>query len=257
MECKILIVDDDVALRQSLAEQLTLHGEFAISQAGTADAALDFVKQHCCHAIFLDVRLPDMDGRELCRLLRRNKVQAPILMLTGADTDADTILGYESGANDYIIKPFRLNVLLARLRAHLRQHEQSQDAVLAIGPYTFRPGAKLLVDATGRQKVQLTARETDLLKYLYRAHERVVSRDVLLSEVWGYNTDAQTHTPETHIYRLRQKIEADPDHPAILVTEPSGYRLVVSPGAHYPGGLPDGRAATRRQYRWNNYEQHA
>jgi DNA-binding response OmpR family regulator len=255
MECRVLIVDDDVTLRQSLTEQLTLHGEFAISQAGTASAALDCVKQHYYQAIFLDVGLPDMDGRELCRLLRRNKVQAPILMLTGADTDADTILGYESGANDYIIKPFRLNVLLARLRAQLRQHEQSQDAVLAIGPYTFRPGAKLLVDATGRQKVQLTARETDLLKYLYRTRERVVSRDVLLSEVWGYNTDAQSHTPETHIYRLRQKIEADPDHPAILVKEPSGYRLVVRSGAHIQVACGMGDRATRD--RSNNYEQDA
>ena len=227
MENKILIVDDDAALRQSLAEQLTLHGEFSIAQADTANAALECVKQHCFHAIFLDVGLPDMDGRELCRLLRRNKMQAPILMLTGADTDADTILGLESGANDYIAKPFRLNVLLARLRGQLRQHEQSENAVLTIGPYTFRPGSMLLVDATERKKVQLTARETDLLKYLYRERDRIVRRDVLLSEVWGYNTDAETHTPETHIYRLRQKIEADPDHPAILVTEPSGYRLVV------------------------------
>lgn len=225
MECNILIVDDDVALRQSLAEQLALHGEFSIAQAGTADAALDFVRQHRCHAIFLDVGLPDMDGRELCRLLRRNNMQAPIMMLTGADADADTILGLEAGANDYITKPFRFNVLLARLRGQLRQHEQTEDAALTIGPYTFRPGAKLLID--GCKKVQLTVRETDLLRYLYRARERVVSRDALLSEVWGYSADAETHTPESHIYRLRQKIEADPDCPAILLTEPGGYRLVV------------------------------
>src|SRR5579862_376895 len=250
MECRVLIVEDDVTLRQSLTEQLTLHG-FAISQAETASAALDFVTQHCYHAIFLDVGLPDMDGRELCRLLLRNKVHAPILMLTGADTDADTILGYDSGANDYIIKPFRFNVLLARLRAQLRQHEQSEDAVLTIGPYTFRPGAKLLIDAAGRKKVQLTSRETDLLKYLYRAHEQIVSRAVLLSEIWGYNTAAQTHTPETHIYRLRHKMEADPDHPAILVTEPSGYRLVVRSGAHIQVARRMGDAATRG--RSNNY----
>jgi DNA-binding response OmpR family regulator len=227
MERKILIADDDIPLRQSLAEQLTMHGEFSVAQAETAHVALESAKQHCFQAIFLDVGLPDMDGRELCRLLRRNKVHAPILMLTAASTDADTILGLEAGANDYIAKPFHLNVLLARLRAHLRQHEQSESAALAIGPYTFRPGAKLIVDIAGRKKVQLTARETDLLKYLYRERHRIVSRDALLSEVWIYNAGAQTHTPETHIYRLRQKIEDDPDHPAILITEPSGYRLVV------------------------------
>ncbi len=119
-----------------------------------------------------------MDGRELCRLLRRSKVQAPILMLTGHDTDADIILGLDAGANDYIAKPFRLNVLLARLRVLLREHEQSDDAVFTLGPYAFRPGAKLLVDAADSRKVWLTARETDLLKYLYRARDRIMGRDV-------------------------------------------------------------------------------
>ena len=223
---KILIVDDDAALRHSLAEQLKLHEECSIAQAETADAALDIVKHERFDAIFLDVGLPDMDGRELCRLMRQSKVQAPIL-ITGADTDDDAIVGLDAGANDYIAKPIRFNVLLARLRAQLRVHQQSEDAVFTIGPYAFRPSAKLLVDAARSRKVRLTARETDLLKYLYRARDRIVSRDVLLSEVWRYNADAETHTLETHIYRLRQKIEADPDHPEILVRKPDGYRLTL------------------------------
>src|ERR1051325_9283570 len=142
-ERKILIVDDDSALRQSLAEQLQLHEEFAAAQAPTAGDALDMAKAQYYDAILLDVGLPDMDGRELCRVMRRNGVRAPILMLTGADGEADTILGLDSGANDYITKPFRLNVLLARLRAQLRQHEASEDAVFTIGPYSFRPSGKL------------------------------------------------------------------------------------------------------------------
>ena len=223
---RILIVDDDGALRQSLAEQLQLHGEFSIDQAETANVALDLVRHRSFHAIFLDVGLPDVDGRELCRLLRRNRVQAPILMLTGAHTEADTILGLESGADDYIAKPFRFNVLLARLRAQLRQHERSEDAMLTIGPYIFRPHAKLLVDAAGGKKVQLMARETDLLRYLYRAGDQAIGRDTLLGEVWGYNAGVTTHTLETHVYRLRQKIERDPTRAEILVTEPGGYRLV-------------------------------
>ncbi len=223
---KILIVDDDAALRHALAEQLQLHEEFQVAEAETAERALDLAKQAYFDAILLDVGLPDMDGRELCRLMRRSNVRSPILMLTGADSDADTILGLDAGANDYIAKPFRLNVLLARLRAQLRQHEQSEDAVFTIGPYSFRPSAKLLLDAGGRKKIRLTEKETSILKYLYRAGDRTVGRDALLNEVWGYNAGVTTHTLETHVYRLRQKIERDPGHAEILVTDPGGYRLV-------------------------------
>jgi DNA-binding response OmpR family regulator len=223
---KILIVDDDAALRHSLAEQLQLHEEFSAALAETAAQALEVAKQQHFDAILLDVGLPDMDGRELCRLMRRSGVRAPILMLTGADSDADAILGLDSGANDYITKPFRLNVLLARLRAQLRQHELSEDAVFTIGPYTFRPSAKLLVDEIARKKVRLTEKETAILKYLYRAGAKIIGRDTLLNEVWGYNAGVTTHTLETHVYRLRQKIERDPAKAQILVTEPGGYRLV-------------------------------
>jgi DNA-binding response OmpR family regulator len=223
---KILLVDDDPALRHSLAEQLQLHEEFSTVEAETAAQALETVKLHYFDAILLDVGLPDMDGRELCRLMRRAGVRTPVLMLTGSDSDSDTILGLDSGANDYITKPFRLSVLLARLRAQLRQHEQSEDAVFSIGPYTFRPSAKMLVDASGKRKVRLTEKETAILKYLYRAGDRVIGRETLLGEVWGYNAGVTTHTLETHVYRLRQKIEKEPSKAEILVTEPGGYRLV-------------------------------
>jgi len=222
---KILLVDDDAALRNSLAEQLHLHEEFATTEAETASDALEVVKNTYFDCILLDVGLPDMDGRDLCRLMRRNGVRSPIIMLTGVDTDADAILGLDSGANDYITKPFRLGLLLARLRAQLRQFEQSEDAVFTIGPYTFRPSAKLMVDEERDQKVRLTEKETAILKYLYRVGSKVVGRDVLLGEVWGYNAGVTTHTLETHVYRLRQKIERDPSNAEILVTEPGGYRL--------------------------------
>ena len=223
---RILIVDDDGALRQSLAEQLELNNEFICVECGTAARALEIVGNQRFDTIVLDVGLPDMDGRELCRLLRGAGVRVPIVMLTGADSEPDTILGLESGADDYVTKPFRLSVLLARLRAHLRQSEHSDDAVFNIGPYTFRPGAKLLTDASGRRKVRLTEKETAILKYLYRAGDRAIGRDMLLGEVWGYNAGVTTHTLETHVYRLRQKIERDPTRAEILVTEPGGYRLV-------------------------------
>ena len=223
---KVLLVDDDDALRGSLAEQLRLHEEFETTVAGTAADGLEIVKNDYFDAILLDVGLPDMDGREACRLMRRNGVKSPIIMLTGADTDADAILGLDAGANDYVTKPFRLGVLLARLRAQLRQHEQSEDAVFTIGPYTFRPSGKVLVDEETEQKVRLTEKETSILKFLYRTGDKVVDRDTLLDEVWGYNAGVTTHTLETHVYRLRQKIERDPSNSKILVTEPGGYRLV-------------------------------
>ncbi len=223
---KILLVDDDVALRQSLGEQLRLHEEFGIVEAGTGSEALETARNEYFDAILLDVGLPDIDGREVCRLLRRNGVKSPIIMLTAAKTDADTILGLDSGANDYVPKPFRLSVLLARLRAQLRQHAQSEDAIFSIGPYTFRPSAKLLVHGETKKKVRLTEKETSILKYLYRSGSTAIGRETLLGEVWGYNAGVTTHTLETHVYRLRQKIEADPSNAEILVTEPGGYRLV-------------------------------
>jgi DNA-binding response OmpR family regulator len=222
---RVLIVDDDAALRHSLAEQLELHAEFASVECDRAAAALEIIQHERFDAVLLDVGLPDMDGRELCRLMRRAGVNVPILMLTAADSEADTVLGLDAGADDYVTKPFRLGVLLARLRAHLRQSEHSDDAVLTIGPYTFRPSAKLLTDSSGRKKVRLTEKETAILKFLYRAGT-VIGRDTLLGEVWGYNAGVTTHTLETHVYRLRQKIERDPGHAEILVTEPGGYRLL-------------------------------
>jgi DNA-binding response OmpR family regulator len=220
-----LIVDDDAALRQSLAEQLERHGEFASHDCDSAAAALEIIGRERFDAVLLDIGLPDMDGRDLCRQLRGAGINVPVLMLTAADSEADTVLGLDAGANDYVTKPFRLNELLARLRAHLRQSEHSDDAVLTIGPYTFRPSAKLMTETGGRKKVRLTEKEAAILKFLYRAG-RVIGRDTLLGEVWGYNAGVTTHTLETHVYRLRQKIERDPTHAEILVTEPGGYRLL-------------------------------
>ena len=223
---KILLVDDDDSLRDSLAEQLDLHEEFEPMGAGTAKEGLDLLEEGYFDVILLDVGLPDMDGREACRLMRCNGVKSPIIMLTSSDTDVDTILGLEAGANDCIGKPFRLGVLLARIRAQLRQHQQSKGAAFSIGPYTFKPSTKMLVENESEKKVRLTEKETSILKFLYQAGDKVVGRDALLGEVWGYNAGVTTHTLETHVYRLRQKIELDPSNAEILVTEPGGYRLV-------------------------------
>ena len=222
---KILIIDDDDALREALREQFSLHDEFAVSDVPTATAGVKAVKGDHADLVILDVNLPDMDGREACKIIRRNGYKGPVIMLTGQTSDSDTILGLDSGANDYVTKPFRFGVLLARIRAHLRQHEQSEDAIFKVGPYTFKPGAKMLVRDDNR-KVRLTEKETAIIKFLLRAGEQVVGRDVLLHDVWGYNAGVTTHTLETHVYRLRQKIERDPSHAEILVTEGGGYKLI-------------------------------
>jgi len=223
---KILMVDDENDLREALADQLVLTDEFDVFEAANGADGLKRTKEGHYDLVILDVGLPDMDGRELCRLMRKQGVKSPIVMLTGHDTDSDTILGLDAGANDYVTKPFKFPVLLARIRAQLRQHEQSEDAVFQIGPYTFKPAAKMLLDEA-EKKIRLTEKETNILKYLYRASEKVVPRDVLLHEVWGYNAGVTTHTLETHIYRLRQKIEPDPSQAQILLTESGGYRLSI------------------------------
>ena len=223
---KILMVDDDEDLREALADQLVLTDDFDVFEAGTGAEGLSRAKEALYDLVILDVGLPDMDGRELCRLMRKQGVKAPILMLTGHDTDSDTILGLDAGAKDYVTKPFKFPVLLARIRSQLRQHEQSEDAVFTVGPYTFKPAAKMLI-TEDEKKIRLTEKETNILKFLYRASDGVVARDVLLHEVWGYNAGVTTHTLETHIYRLRQKIEPDPSNARILLTESGGYRLAA------------------------------
>ncbi len=232
-ERPILIVDDDQALRDMLMEQLAVDGEFHASVAQTAGEAemRMLAKEARFDAVILDVGLPDGDGRDLCARLRRHGVKVPIIMLTGSDEEGDVVRGLDSGANDYIAKPFRLAELLARLRAQLRIFENSEDAVFTIGPYTFRPAAKLLQEPVRNRRIRLTEKEAAILKFLYRAGTRPVARQVLLNEVWGYNAAVTTHTLETHIYRLRQKIEPDPSNARLLVTEGGGYRL-------NPDGVP-------------------
>ncbi len=223
---KILLVDDDADLQEALREQISLHDEFLVSTVTCSTAAIAAVKADTIDLVIMDVGLPDMDGREAVKVMRKNGFKGPIIMLTGNDTDADAVLGLESGANDYVVKPFRFAVLLARIRAHLRQHEGSEDAIFQLGPYSFRPSAKLLLDKKG-EKLRLTEKETAILRYLYRAGDKTVSRDTLLQEVWGYNANVTTHTLETHIYRLRQKIEIDPSLGKLLLTDVGGYRLAT------------------------------
>ncbi|KFL88778.1 DNA-binding response regulator [Acetobacter malorum] len=223
----ILVVDDDRILRQTLVEQLQLEGEFTVQESASLAEAREKLKAPDSRfdALLLDVSLPDGDGRDFCAELRKDGLRMPIIMLTGSDDEADIVRGLDAGANDYVAKPFRIAELLARLRAQMRLFENSEDAVFSIGPYTFRPSAKLLQEPQKNRRIRLTEKETAILKFLYRAGTRPVPRQVLLNEVWGYNAAVTTHTLETHIYRLRQKIEPDPANASLLITEGGGYRL--------------------------------
>lgn len=223
----ILIVDDDSALRAMLAEQLAEHDEFhpvAVASLSEADKSLGSEMARF-DTVLLDVGLPDGDGHEYCAKLRRQGHKMPIIMLTGAGGETDIVRGLEAGANDYIVKPFRLLELMARIRTQLREFETSVDAVFTIGPFLFRPAAAILVECTSNRRIHLTIKEVALLRSLQRARNRVVDRQDLLNQVWGYHASVRTHTLETHIYRLRQKIERDPTQPRLLVTRRTGYCL--------------------------------
>ena len=223
----ILTVGDDETLRQILVEQLQLNGEFRIKEALTGKEALQYTEKQYFDGVLLDVELNDFNAYEICCQMRKNGVKAPIIIISDANNDQDTILGLDSGANDFVVKPIKIAILLARLRAHIRQYEQNEHAVLNFGTYSFRPGAKVLLDTKTNKEIRLTDKETAIIKFLYLSSGQVVSKSVLLDEVWGYNAGMTTHTLETHVYRLRQKIERDPSKTELLVTEANGYRLAV------------------------------
>jgi DNA-binding response OmpR family regulator len=238
----ILIVDDDPALRASLAEHFSLHSEFDPDQAASAAeaeaklAAAAGARPH--DAILLDTELPDGAGREVCARLRGRGLKVPIVMLAGtgsgaaaAETEREVVGGLEAGANDVVAKPVRAGELLARLRAQLRAFDASEDAAFVVGPYLFRPGARLLTAAATaagsrrHSRIHLTAKESALLRFLCRAEDGVVPRRVLLDAVWGYADAASTRTLDVCVHGLRRKIEADPSRPRLLLTASGGYRL--------------------------------
>ena len=223
---KILIIEDDTLLVEELSEQLLMHEEFDVISAETASTGLAIAKSEAPDLILLDVGLSDQDGRETCKLMRKAGITTPIIILIGAESDADMNLGLEAGASDYVKKPFRFGVLLARIRTRLRQYEMTESAQFNLGGYQFKPSVKTLV-RDDQSKIRLTEKETNILRLLLRAGGETVARDKLLEEVWGYNAQVTTHTLETHVYRLRQKIEDDPSNSELLITETGGYRLNI------------------------------
>ena len=223
---QVLVVCPDAAERISLTDALMLHEDLLSVEAGNGQSALELAEGHDIKSMLIDVELPDFDGRGLCRLMRRQGIKVPIILLSAHASDADIILGLDSGASDYVVKPFSTDVLFARLRAQHRHFEQLDDAVFPIGPYAFRPSTKMLTSKDTERKIHLTEKEAAILKCLYRKGGRATEPAALMAEIWGHQTSVTPHALETHIYRLRQKLEPDPSNAQLLVTDSEGYRLV-------------------------------
>lgn len=213
----------ELLLRMTLDESML----FEVAESGLTGIAMA-MGMPLFDAVMISVELPDIDGSLMCTRLRERNFRGPILLLADCSSENEVVRGLDAGANDYISAPFRLEETLARLRAQIRVYESSEDAVLAIGPFQFRPGFRTLQNINTGVSVRLTEKEAAVLKFLYRA-DGPVTRTTLLHEVWGYNATATTHTVETHIYRLRRKIEPEPGRIELLVNVEGGYRLCINP----------------------------
>lgn len=220
----ILLVEDDDTLRKTLAYNLSKDG-YQVIQSGDGAEALSLARDKAPDLIVLDVMLPSLDGLTVCRILR-SESQVPIIMLTARGSEVDRIVGFEIGADDYIVKPFSLGEFLARVRAMLRR------APVTFGGMDRLEAGDLVVDLIARRvtlrgaELKLTYKEFDLLAMLMRNQGAVLSRDLLLERVWGYDYTGQTKTVDVHVRWLREKIEDDPSAPQRIVTlRGVGYRF--------------------------------
>ena len=219
-----MLIDDDDALRAVLRQQFEAEGLHAIHDAANAQTVFDTIDDFAPDIVLLVVQLPDGNGFDICHKLRNRGFDKPILMLTGQDAEDDIVQGLEAGANDYIAKPMRMGELLARMNTHLRQHKLSDDARFEIQGLDFVPSQKTIASRSSGAKIILTEKETMVLKMLNKKAPDAVSRQALLSEIWGFQKGLTTHTLETHIYRLRRKLTRLTTEP-VIETSQEGYRL--------------------------------
>ncbi len=223
---RILFVGAAEHFGTEFLERLTDHDVIDLESVTTAIGALGILarRMRLFDAIVVGSDLPDCDGPTLCARMRRRDIYVPVILLNHDDNEYDIVRGLDAGANDVVCAPFRMAELRARLRAQIRAYETSEEAILPIGPFEFRPGSRVLVRRTTGARVKLTDKEAAVLKFLYRS-DGPVSRTTLLHEVWGYHARATTHTVETHIYRLRRKIEPEAGQITLLLNEDGGYWL--------------------------------
>jgi DNA-binding response OmpR family regulator len=220
----ILVVVDDRLLRSVLLEQLEFERVKYLAEAATAAHAFIRIDASMPDLVLLDAQLPDGNGFKICERLRQSGFDKPILLLADQDDESDINKGLEAGVNDYITKPLRVGELLARIKSQLRQYRASDDARFTIGNNEFLPVNKTVIDNRSGKIIKLTEKETLILKKLFRAHPADVSKNDLLFEVWDLQPNISTHTLETHIYRLRQKLARISTQQFINTTD-QGYQL--------------------------------
>jgi len=219
---KILLVNSDRDLSDALIYQLSLNDKYQIIESDE-DNVFTQINNNSFNIVIINSQPSKLNGHNLTKKLRTGGFKNPIIMLI-AQSDASNVdnkLTIE--ANEHIIKPFKYPVLLKSIELQLQQFGKSEDTQHNVGSYIFKPNSKVL--ESKNKSIRLTEKENDILKFLYQNLETIVSREILLHEVWGYNSKVTTHTLETHIYRLRQKIEIDPANACFLITETGGYRL--------------------------------
>ena len=221
----ILFVSEALLLKELLLDQLQKQGEYLLEESLSVTEAISLIVKEHFDCILIDSSLADVSLSNLCKNIRQEGVRSPIILVAEELGEDVAIVALDAGANDYVLKPFKINVLVAKIRSNIRQFEQSEFAILRFGRFSFKPGDKILLNNSSKEEVRLTDKETAIIKLLYLSGGEVVTRATLLEEVWGYNTTLTTHTLETHIYRIRQKVGNASSGQDFIATEAEGYRM--------------------------------
>ena len=221
---KILLINNDKDLGEALAFQLALDKKYKTVETSGETSAFSQINNNFCDLVIVNSQSSALNGYNLIKSLRLAGFKKPIIMLINQNNNLDIADDQNRKADEYINKPFRYPVLLKSIETQLHKFKKSENTKYSIGNYIFKPKSKIL-ESNKKRSIRLTEKENNILKFLYKHIGNIVSRETLLHEVWGYNSKVTTHTLETHIYRLRQKIEDDPSEACFLITEPGGYKL--------------------------------
>ena len=221
---KILLINNDKDLGEALAFQLPLGGKYQIVETNDETSALAQINNNFCDLVIINSQSSALREYDLTKNLRLAGYKKPIIILIKQNSNLDIPDDQNHKVDEHIIKPFRYPVLLKSIETQLHKFKKSENTQYSIGNYAFKPNSKIL-ESNESRSIRLTEKENNILKFLYKNSGNTVSRETLLYEVWGYNSKVTTHTVETHIYRLRQKIEDDPSNACFLITEPGGYKL--------------------------------
>jgi len=224
LSTKILVINNDKDLGEALVFQLTLVEKYQIIEIRYENNELAQINNNFCDLVIINSQSSALKGYNLTKSLRLAGYKKPIIMLINQNSNLDIPDNQNHKADEYIIKPFRYMELLKSIETHLNRFKKSENTQYSIGNYTFKPNSKIL-ESNKNKSIRLTEKENNILKFLYKNLGNTVNRETLLHEVWGYNSKVTTHTLETHIYRLRQKIEDNPSNACFLITEPGGYKL--------------------------------